>query len=63
MNMAALFKRPKLPEQKPVASMPDPDSPEAAAAKRRAMEAARSRSGRASTVLSGDYSKDKLGTS
>ena len=59
--MAGLFAKP--PKPKPVASMPDPDGPEARAAKMRAMEAARSRSGRASTVLSGDYSSNKLGTS
>lgn len=59
--MAGLFGKPPAP--KPVATMPDPDGPEALAAKRRAMEAARARSGRASTVLSGDYSSNKLGTS
>lgn len=59
--MSGLF--PKAPAAKPVASMPDPNGPEAMAAKRRAMEMARSRSGRASTVLSGDYSESKLGKS
>jgi len=60
--MGGLFK-PKMPTPKPVATMPDENSPEAEAARRRAMEAARARSGRASTVLSGDYSNNKLGTS
>lgn len=58
--MGGLFKGP--PKPKPVVPMPDPESPEADAARRRAIEMARSRSGRASTVLSGDYSGDKLGT-
>ena len=59
--MGDLFKKP--PKPKPVATMPDENSPEAEAARRRAMEAARNRSGRASTVLSGDYSNNKLGPS
>jgi len=58
--MSGLFK-PKLPEPKPVATMPDSNSPEAAAARRRAMEAASKRSGRASTTLMSDYSESKLG--
>lgn len=51
-------KAPKIPEPTP---MPDADGMEAEAARRRELEAARARSGRASTILSGDYSKEKLG--
>lgn len=59
--MSGWFKKP--PEPKPTAPMPDPNGPEALAARRRAQEMASRRSGRASTVLSGDYSSNKLGTS
>lgn len=50
-----------LPPPTPVAAMPDPNDPALLAAKRRTMLEAQTRSGRASTVLSGDYSSDKLG--
>jgi hypothetical protein len=60
--MSSLFKKPKVPTPKPVVPMPDPEGPEAEAARRRALEAARARSGRASTMLSGEYEGSKLGT-
>lgn len=50
------------PTTQPVVPMPDPQSPEARAAKLREMEMATSRSGRASTMLSGNYSSSTLGT-
>lgn len=49
------------PPPAPVTPMPDPEDPALLAAKRRAQEISRQRGGRASTVLSGDYSADKLG--
>lgn len=48
--MTGMFKQPK-PE--PVVPMPDPDSPEAQAARRKEMLKAVSRSGRQATLLSG----------
>lgn len=62
--MGALLgaKPPKPPAPKPVTPMPDADSPESQAARIRAMEMARQRSGRASTMLSGEFGSDKLGT-
>lgn len=61
--MSKLFSGPKAPkvkEPEPV-PMPDPESPEVDAARRRQQEAARLRSGRASTILTGDYSRETLG--
>lgn len=57
---------PSVPKQK-TEPMPDPAGPEAEASRRRSMEAARARSGRASTILSGnaggggDYTKQTTG--
>ncbi len=56
-----IFGGPKPPKPKPVVEMPDPDGPEALAAKRRALLAAQARQGRASTMLSGDYQNKTLG--
>lgn len=50
------------PPAQPSVPMPDPDSPEALAARRKQLIAATSRSGRASTQLSGDYAGSTLGT-
>ena len=50
--------------QKPRTPMPDEESPEVIAARRRPYEAAQAASGRASTILSdalAPYSNDKLG--
>ena len=60
--MGSLFPKPPTPE--PVTPMPDPDSPEAQAARRKEMQKALARSGRASTLLSGGgtYSSPTLGT-
>ncbi len=52
----------KPPKPAPVVAMPDPEGPEVVAARNRALMAAQARSGRASTLLSGDYSGNKLGT-
>lgn len=51
------------PAPKPVVEMPDTSSAQAEEARRREMLRAKSRSGRASTMLSGelDYSNEKLG--
>lgn len=60
--MGGLFSS-KQPKPKPIVPMPDPDGPEAEAARRRAVQLAQSRSGRASTILSGgDYSSTTTGT-
>lgn len=56
--MSGLFGA-KTPKPEPVVPMPD-EQEQDAARKKQLMEA-RARSGRASTILSGDYSKDKLG--
>lgn len=54
---------PQPPPPKPVTPMPDMDDPAVLLAKKRAQADAQARSGRASTLLSGDsYSDDKLGT-
>ncbi len=60
----AIVGGPDLPKPKPVIPMPDPQGPEAEAARRRTMIEAQNRQGRASTLLSGDldYSRNKLGT-
>lgn len=60
----SIFGGPQLPKPKPVVPMPDVNGPEVEAARRRAMMEAQRRSGRASTLLSGDldYSRNKLGT-
>lgn len=50
------------PEVQPVTPMPDPEGPEARAAKRRELMRATERSGRASTMLSGDYQSSTTGT-
>lgn len=50
------------PEPKPLTPMPDPEGPEAQAAKKKMLLAAQSRSGSMSTMLSGDYSGTTLGT-
>ncbi|MGA0595617.1 hypothetical protein [Enterovirga sp. CN4-39] len=50
------------PAPKPVTVMPDPEDPAILAARRREQMANAARSGRASTILSSDYSDDKLGT-
>lgn len=50
------------PKVQPVVPMPDPDSMEARAAKRREMQRAMARSGRASTMLGSDYGSDTLGS-
>lgn len=60
--LKTLFGGPKIPKPAPVVPMPDTDGPEALAAKRRALLEAQERAGRASTMLSGDYQKTKLGT-
>lgn len=60
--LKSIFGGPKIPKPSPVVPMPDPDGPEALAARRRALLAAQARSGRASTMLSGDYQNTKLGT-
>jgi hypothetical protein len=56
--MSSLFKK---PEMKPVVPMPDPEGPEALAAKRRELQTRQMLSGRASTDLSGRYDREKLG--
>jgi hypothetical protein len=62
--MGGLFSTPEAPAPKPVVAMPDPESDEARRAARRTSLQARSRSGRSSTVLSGegDYESSTLGT-
>ena len=67
--MAGLFGRPKTPEVKPPAPMPDENDPAQREAARRRVSSMRATSGRRSTILSGegmgsmgeDYSKAKLG--
>lgn len=72
--MGGLFSKPKIPEPQPPAPMPDENSPGVLEAQRRNLNAIMSRSGRRSTILSGDtnaktsvpsfgdtYAKDKLG--
>lgn len=55
-------KAPALPAPAPVLEMPDINSPGSLLEQKRAAELASSRSGRASTILSGgDYSGSKLG--
>lgn len=56
--MGGLISRPK-PE--PVAPMPDDNDPAVVAARRREIEEARQRGGRASTMLSDSYSSRNLG--
>lgn len=53
---------PKPPRPEPPLPMPDLNDPAILAAKRRTLEAAVGRSGRASTMLTDDYSGDKLGS-
>lgn len=58
--MAGLFGgAPSVPPKTPI---PDEQDPAVIAAKRRQYEIAQGRSGRASTFLSDDYSKTKLGS-
>jgi len=55
---------PDPPPPKPVVPMPDFDDPAIAAARRKVLEQAAARSGRASTILAGgdgDYNGNKLG--
>lgn len=60
--MGALLSKPKIPEAPKPVPMPDVDDVEAQAAKQREFEKARSRSGRASTILSGNnYNRTQLG--
>jgi hypothetical protein len=72
--MGGLFSKPKIPDPQPPAPMPDDQSPGVLEAQRRNLNAAMARSGRRSTILSGDtsaktavpsfgdnYSRDKLG--
>ncbi len=65
--MGGLFSKPKLPEPPPVQEMPDPNDPRAALAAKNNLLSARARSGRMSTMLSGDtaapYSGSTLGIS
>lgn len=60
--MTGLFKTPKAPVVPPPAPMPTPDDEASRMAKRKAMAAAQSRSGRQSTILT-DFgqAKDKFG--
>lgn len=63
--MSGLFgSTPKPPAPPPPTPMPDLNDPAILAAQRRDAMAAAARSGRASTLLSGenDYSQNKLGT-
>lgn len=62
MALFGLMPQKPKPKVQPVVPMPDPEGPEARAAKRRQLASAMGRSGRASTMLSGDYGSDKLGT-
>lgn len=57
----ALFGSKGAPKPLPIVPMPDPEGPEAQAARKRQLALATSRSGRASTML-GDYSSTTLGT-
>ncbi len=52
--MGSLFSKPKLPEPPKPVAMPDPEDPSLVLAKKNALMAARGRSGRTSTMLSGD---------
>jgi hypothetical protein len=58
-GVTSLFSAPKAPSIKEPAVMPTPDDDAVRAAARRKMAATQSRSGRVSTILSGD--DDKLG--
>lgn len=66
--MGGLFKQPKTPEPKPVATMPDQDSDAVREAARRKNMDIMSRAGRSSTILTtpenrgGDYAGTKLGS-
>lgn len=62
MALFGLVPKKSQPKPQPVTPMPDPDSPESQAAKRREMLRAMQRSGRASTMLGGEYGSDTLGT-
>lgn len=58
--MGGLFGKPKVPKVEDPARMPDEEDPAVEEARRRRAEAARSRGGRASTILS-DLPGTKLG--
>lgn len=62
--MSALFGGPDIPAPKPIVAMPDPESEASRRAARLEELKARNRSGRSSTVLSGegDYSATTTGT-
>lgn len=62
--MTSFFKKPEVPDPPDPVKMPDPDDPAIKLDQTRQMMLARRRSGRASTVLSGesgDYSGSTLG--
>ena len=60
--MSGLFKKPKIPKPpKPELPIPVPDEEEIRRAKKKSYLARRSRSGRASTILSDSYLGDTLG--
>lgn len=60
----SLFSKPKLPAQKPPATMPDETDPSVMAAGRRRSQKVRRGSGRASTLMGGgmgDYEDETMG--
>lgn len=59
--MDKLFPKPDIPKPPPTTPLPDENDPAVLAAKKREMDLARMRSGRMETILSDDYSRDKLG--
>jgi hypothetical protein len=52
--MGGLFSKPKIPDPQPPAPMPDEQSPGVLEARRNQLNSIMSRSGRRSTILSGD---------
>lgn len=62
MALFGLVPKKSTPKPQPVVPMPDPNGPEADAARRRELLRAQSRSGRASTMLGSDYSSSTLGS-
>lgn len=62
-SIVAAGNKPKLPKPEPVKRMPDPESPQALDARRRAVAERRDESGRDGTILSRDepYSNSLLG--
>lgn len=56
-----LFGKPKMPAEKPPVTMPDENDPGVMAAGRNRARRMRGRSGRMSTMMSDEYSDEKLG--